>query len=231
MLIRQQPPAEPFLGRKPKSLRSVTPSFRTSLEGHLATRPDLLILPPMMNATIITEVFRVFNDYGHKMYGEAVTELQHALQCATFAERAGESPQIIAACLLHDYGHLCHDLGEDIAARGVDALHENLGADRLSRFFTPEVVEPVRLHVAAKRYLCSREPEYLPGLSEASRHSLELQGGPMTDDEAVEFELHTHYEAAVRCRRYDDMGKVTGMTTPDLEHFRPHLEAFIRAES
>lgn len=189
------------------------------------------MLTPMTSAAIITDVFRVFNDQGHKMYGEAVTELQHALQCATFAERAGESPQIIAACLLHDYGHLCHDLGEDIAGRGVDALHENLGADRLSQFFKPEVVEPVRLHVAAKRYLCWREPDYLTGLSDASRHSLELQGGPMTDIEAVEFERHPHHEAAIRCRRYDDLGKVTDMATPDLEHFRPHLESFIRSEA
>lgn len=185
----------------------------------------------MRAAQIIDDIFSVFRERGHKMYGEAVTELQHALQCATFAERAGEPPHVIAACVLHDYGHLCHELGEDIAEHGVDALHENIGADKLSKFFAPEVVEPVRLHVAAKRYLCWKEDGYLTGLSEASRRSLELQGGPMMDSEGQEFEQHPHYKAAVRCRRYDDMGKVTGMSTPDLEHFRPQLEAFIRLES
>ena len=154
--------------------------------------------------------------------------MQHALQCATFAKRAGEPPAIIAACLLHDYGHLCHDLGEDIAVRGVDALHENVGANRLAKFFAPEVVEPVRLHVAAKRYLCWREPGYFGGLSDASRRSLELQGGPMTDAEGLEFERHPHCEAAVRCRRYDDQGKVVNMATPGLEAFRAVLEPFIR---
>lgn len=182
----------------------------------------------MTTTQIIDDIFLVFRERGYKMYGEEVTELQHALQCATFSERAGEAPHIIAACLLHDYGHLCHELGEDIAKRGVDALHENVGANKLSKYFAPEVVEPVRLHVTAKRYLCWREPDYFTGLTEASRRSLELQGGPMTDDEGREFEQHPHHEAAVRCRRYDDMGKVVGMETPDLEAFRPVLEPFVR---
>jgi phosphonate degradation associated HDIG domain protein len=186
------------------------------------------MLPSMTNAEIITDVFRVFSEHGHKMYGEAVTELQHALQCATFAERAGEKPHVIAACLLHDFGHLCHELGEGIAEQGVDALHENVGANKLSKFFAPEVVEPVRLHVPAKRYLCWKESGYLAGLSEASRRSLELQGGPMTDSEGQEFEQHPHYDAAVRCRRYDDMGKIVGMPTPELEAFRHRLEPFVR---
>jgi phosphonate degradation associated HDIG domain protein len=182
----------------------------------------------MTTTQIIDDIFLLFRERGHQMYGESVTETQHALQCAMFAEFAGESPQIIAACLLHDYGHLCHDLGETIAEQGVNALHENIGANRLAKFFAPEVVEPVRLHVAAKRYLCSREPEYLANLSEASRRSLDLQGGPMSEEEARAFEGHPHFEAAVRLRRYDDMGKVAGMETTDLETFRPVLESFVR---
>ena len=185
----------------------------------------------MTTTQIIDGLFLAFRERGHKMYGEAVTELQHAPQCATFAKRAGEAPKIIAACLLHDYGHLCHELGEDIAERGVDALHENIGANKLSKHFAAEVVEPVRLHVAAKRYLCWSEPKYRTGLSEASRRSLELQGGPMTDAEAREFEQHPHYELAVRCRRYDDKGQIAGMETPDLEAFRPMLEPFVRMAS
>lgn len=173
---------------------------------------------------IVDEIFNVFRERGHRMYGENVTETMHALQCATFAQRANETPQLIAACLLHDYGHLCHDLGEDIAEHGVDALHENIGANRLEKFFPPEVIEPVRLHVTAKRYLCFKEPNYLAGLSESSRCSLELQGGPMTAEEGMAFEQHLHYDAAVRLRRFDDLGKKVDMETPDFEAFRPMLE-------
>jgi phosphonate degradation associated HDIG domain protein len=176
---------------------------------------------------IVDEILRHFRERGHRHYGEDVTEEQHALQCATFAQRNGEPPQLVAACLLHDYGHLLHDLGEDIAGKGVDARHEDIGANRLKRHFGDEIVEPARLHVEAKRYLCWKEPEYLAGLSEASRLSLQLQGGPMTDGEAREFERNPHHEAAVRLRRYDDMGKVTDMQTPAVEEFRPLLESFV----
>ena len=177
---------------------------------------------------IVDEVLRNFAERGDRHYGEDVTERQHALQCATFAQRNGEAPSLVVACLLHDYGHLLHDLGEDIAEKGVDARHEDVGANRLKRHFVEEVVEPVRLHVAAKRYLCWKESDYLAGLSAASRQSLELQGGPMTDDEGHEFEKLPHYDAAVRLRRYDDMGKVTDMETPDIGEFRGLIESFVR---
>jgi phosphonate degradation associated HDIG domain protein len=177
---------------------------------------------------VIDDVFKRFHEHGHRQYGESVTETEHALQCATFAHQAGETPLVVAACLLHDYGHLCHDLGEDIAHKGTDAHHEDLGATQLRVMFVEEVVEPVRLHVIAKRYLCWKERSYLDGLSEASRRSLHLQGGPMSDAEAAEFEKNPHYDAAVRVRRYDDMGKMPEMATLDLETFRTVLEPFVK---
>jgi [1-hydroxy-2-(trimethylamino)ethyl]phosphonate dioxygenase len=176
---------------------------------------------------VVDQIFETFRERGHQFYGEEVTELQHALQCAVFADRAGEPPRVIAACLLHDYGHLLHRLGEDVAARGIDARHEMIGANGLNRFFAPEVVEPVRLHVAAKRYLCWKDPQYLQDLSEASRQSLALQGGPMTDEEGVAFEGSSHFADAIALRRYDDMGKVRDMETPGLEHYRPLLESLV----
>lgn len=176
---------------------------------------------------IVDEVIRLFRERGDRSYGESVTEREHALQCATFAQERGEAPHLVAACLLHDYGHLVHDLGEDIADHGVDARHEAIGANRLEKWFVPEVVEPGRLHVAAKRYLCWKDAAYLAGLSDASRKSLELQGGPMSDDEGRAFEANPYYEDAVRLRRYDDMGKIPGMVTPEVEAFRPVLEAFL----
>jgi phosphonate degradation associated HDIG domain protein len=175
----------------------------------------------------LEDVFRTYSELGHRKYGESVTELQHALQCATFAELAGEKPVVVAACLLHDYGHLCHNLGEDVADHGIDAKHENIGANLLSGLFLNEIVEAARLHVAAKRYLCWKDPEYFDTLSEASRKSLELQGGPMNEQEAKAFECHPYYDTAVRVRRYDDMGKVADMETPDIESYRSLLASFV----
>jgi phosphonate degradation associated HDIG domain protein len=181
----------------------------------------------MASSAVVDELFRVFNERGHRSYGEAVTELMHALQCATFAHERGESPEVVAACLLHDYGHLLHDLGEDIAEKGVDSRHEHVGANRLSGWFGPAVVEPIRLHAASKRYLCWKESGYYDGLSEASRRSLALQGGPMTAEEAAAFEAGPFFDNAVRVRRYDDQGKVPDMRTPPLESFRILLESLV----
>jgi phosphonate degradation associated HDIG domain protein len=181
----------------------------------------------VMKPTTLDEVLNTYREHGHRLYGESVTELQHALQCATFARQAGEPPVVVAAALLHDYGHLCHQLGEDIADHGVDARHEHIGANLLRGLFVDEIVDAGRLHVAAKRYLCWKNPAYLDELSEASRQSLRLQGGPMTDLEAREFEREPHFELALRVRRYDDMGKVPGMETPGLDSFRPLLEGFL----
>lgn len=183
----------------------------------------------MTRDEIIHGILAVYRERGHRAYGEDVTELQHGLQCATLAQREGQSPEVIVASLLHDFGHLLHDLGEDIALKGVDARHEQVGANRLSAWFGPEVVEPIRLHAASKRYLCWKEPGYRAGLSDASIRSLELQGGVMTDAEAAEFEAGPHYERAVLVRRYDDRGKDPHMVTPDMESFRPLMASLIRA--
>ena len=155
-----------------------------------------------------------------------MTELEHALQTAEFARQYDEPDAIVLSCLLHDFGHMCHDLGEQIAQQGVDARHEELGADLLTGLFPDQILEPIRLHVAAKRYLCAKEPAYAGGLSESSALSLKLQGGPMTDAEARGFESHSHYRAAVQVRRYDDMGKVPGMQTASLESYRGLIEQF-----
>ena len=172
---------------------------------------------------VVEEIFSCFAQHGHQSYGEVVTEQEHALQCAYFATMAGEPDGLITACLLHDIGHLLHGLGEDIAAKGVDALHEEAGAQWLARHFSAAIVEPVRLHVAAKRYLCAREPGYFETLSEASRTSLALQGGPMREDEAQFFEQNPHHMWAVRLRHYDDQGKVTELVIPPLESYRALL--------
>jgi phosphonate degradation associated HDIG domain protein len=171
-------------------------------------------------------VLRLFKERGGAAYlGEPVSQTEHALQTAWAAEQSGAGGALVAAALLHDLGHLLHDLPEDCALTGIDDAHEVRGARWLSRHFGPEVAEPVRLHVAAKRFLCATDPTYAGRLSEASLRSLRLQGGPFTPDEAARFRLHPHAEAAVRLRRLDEQAKVPGLHTPDLEHFRPCLEA------
>jgi phosphonate degradation associated HDIG domain protein len=177
---------------------------------------------------IVLMIFDVYNNVGHRQYGESVTELEHALQTATFAMQFNSSDAIVVASLLHDYGHLQHDEGEDVASHGVDMRHEDLGVIKLKRFFGPEILEPIRLHVAAKRYLCHKSKAYIDGLSPASRLSLQIQGGPMSADESAEFESNPFYKSAVELRRFDDMGKVSGMKTPTLDNFFSLVLSFVR---
>jgi phosphonate degradation associated HDIG domain protein len=177
---------------------------------------------------IVLMIFDVYNKVGHRQYGESVTELEHALQTATFAMQFNSSDAIVVASLLHDYGHLQHDEGEDVASHGVDMRHEDLGVIKLKRFFGPEILEPIRLHVAAKRYLCHKSKAYIYGLSPASRLSLQIQGGPMSADESAEFESNPYYKSAVELRRFDDMGKVSGMKTPTLDNFFSLVLSFVR---
>jgi len=177
---------------------------------------------------VIDEIFATFREKGRSTYlGEPVTLTEHMLQAAVAAEDDGADDELVAAALLHDYGHLIHDLPEDSAEHGLDTAHEDVGHAFLARHFPPEVVEPIRLHVAAKRYLCAVEPSYLDELSEASRHSLELQGGPFDEAEVREFQRNPHWRNAVRLRRYDDLGKEPGRRLPGVESFRPVLEAVL----
>lgn len=172
----------------------------------------------------VLHILECFRLRGNSGYGkEAVSQLEHALQTAYAAEQSGASPQLIAACLLHDVGHLLHDLPEDAPDKGIDDEHEQLGAAWLIEYFMPEVVEPIRLHVAAKRYLCAVDAEYFSNLSPPSVQSLGLQGGPMTKSQADHFELHPHFKAAVLLRRFDDQAKIPQLRTPLLEHFEQHL--------
>jgi [1-hydroxy-2-(trimethylamino)ethyl]phosphonate dioxygenase len=170
--------------------------------------------------SLILEILHLFDRRGREMYsGEPVTQTEHALQTAWQAEQSEADAALITASLLHDVGHLLHELGEDCADAGIDDKHEALGAQWLATHFGPNVVEPVRLHVAAKRYRCAIDPAYHARLSDASRQSLRLQGGPFTPEQARKFEEHPYFNAAVRLRLWDEAAKVPGLPTPPLEHF------------
>lgn len=175
--------------------------------------------------TTVDQIVNLFEHQGQAAYlGEPVSQEEHALQAADLAVRGGAADTLIAAALLHDIGHLLHGLGEDIADRGIDAHHETAGQQFLSRHFGDAVSEPVRLHVMAKRYLCASDAAYLAHLSPASVQSLGLQGGPLTQDEATQFESNPFYREAVRLRRWDDQAKIPGLTVPPVEHYRALLE-------
>jgi phosphonate degradation associated HDIG domain protein len=176
----------------------------------------------------LDQIRAAFDRRGVETYGEGVSQLEHALQCAACAERDGASPALIAATLLHDIGHLIHDLPVDIADQGIDAQHESLGSAFLSQYFGPDVTEPVRLHVAAKRYLATTEPGYFELLSPASVQSLHLQGGLMKADETGRFADERYADDAVKLRRWDDEGKIVGAKTPDLAHFERYVSASLR---
>ncbi|WP_353227477.1 HD domain-containing protein [Novosphingobium sp.] len=154
--------------------------------------------------------------FGDVHYGETVNQLGHCLQCAQLAVEAGEDDAMVTTALLHDIGQFIDDAGNAAELRGIDARHEATGADYLARWFGPEVTEPVRLHVAAKRYLCAVQPGYADALSAASQLSLALQGGTMAPDEIAAFQANPWFAPAVRLRQYDDMAKRADWPVPDL---------------
>jgi len=177
----------------------------------------------------VAEIQALYANKGDLAYGEGVSMRAHALQAAMLAEEEDAGAALIVAALLHDIGHLLHDLPEDIADRGVDSRHESLGSAWLSQYFSPAVSEPVRLHVAAKRYLCTAEPGYAAELSPASIQSLALQGGPLSPTEAERFTTEAYWGAAVRLRRWDDLAKRPDLATPDFAHYQTFIEAALRA--
>lgn len=163
----------------------------------------------------LPQIENLFAAHGTNYYGdEAISQTAHALQCALLAEQAGEPEPLIVAALLHDVGHLM--LAESST---TDMRHQEAAASALAELFGDAVTEPVRLHVAAKRYLCARDQGYHDTLSPASVHSLVLQGGPFDATQADAFAEQPHALAAVRLRRYDDLAKVVDLPTPPLSHY------------
>jgi gamma-butyrobetaine dioxygenase len=179
----------------------------------------------------VDELAELFAGEGASAYlGEQVTMAQHMLQAAARAEEAGASDALVAAALLHDLGHFHGPVSGAELMEGTDNRHSHTGADRLAEWFGPEVTEPIRLHVAAKRYLCAVEPGYFGRLSQASVYTLEVQGGPMSPAEVAAYEANPYAADGVAVRRWDDEGKDPEAPTPDFAHFRPLLMALLRKD-
>jgi predicted HD phosphohydrolase len=148
------------------------------------------------------------------------------LRRACLNDRTHASTSLIVAALLHDIGHLLEAVPDDIADWATDVHHEEAGGRWLAQRLRAQVAEPVRLHVAAKRYLCATDANYFALLSPASVKTLRLQGGPMSPAEQLQFETQPYYQDAVRIRRWDDLGKIAGLTTPNLCEYRELIDGF-----
>ncbi len=171
-------------------------------------------------ALTLEEIRGLYREHGHVAYsGEPVTQLEHALQSGLLAEEAGAGDALVAAAFLHDLGHLLNCQGETPSARGIDDLHQYYLLPFLRPILSDAVLEPIRLHVDAKRCLCRIDAGYYASLSPDSVRSLALQGGIFSDAEADAFLQRPYAEDALRLRRWDDTAKVEGKTTPDLDHY------------
>jgi phosphonate degradation associated HDIG domain protein len=177
-------------------------------------------------SAVARELEELYGTRAHNYYGlEAVTQLEHALQTATAAEANGEPPAMILASLLHDVGHLIAALGDNPAEEGIDDRHERVGADWLGPRLGESVAETVRLHVPAKRFLCTTNPDYMAALSPDSVLSLKLQGGPMPAEEAAGFEARPFAKEAIRLRGFDESAKDPEAKTPEFSHFLRYVPA------
>ena len=213
--------------------------MRTKLEGY---DDDIQPIGSVMSLSI-PEIVDLLNGRAHTWYGqEAVSQLAHALQCAHLAEVAEESPETIVAALLHDLGHMLgansqqpisamqavgdgesQDPGQTMPT--TDDLHQYIALPFLRGVFGDAVLEPIKLHVEAKRYLCATDSTYWEALSPASKHSLVLQGGVHSPEQVSAFKALAFSEQAARLRRYDDLAKVPGAKTPGLDHYEQLMRA------
>ena len=175
-------------------------------------------------ALTFADIEQLFARKGGEQYtGEPVTQLEHALQTAWLAEQAGANDALVTAALLHDLGHLLHNLGETPTAQGIDDLHQYRALPFLRGLFgsqhVDEVLGAISQHVDAKRYLCATRPDYFDALSDDSKRSLALQGGIFTAEQAAHFIALPGAEGAVSLRIWDDLAKTAGLATPPLSHY------------
>lgn len=180
---------------------------------------------------IANEIILLYEQYGGSEYaGEKVTQLEHMVQAARLAEQEGYDEEVILAAFLHDVGHICVSAQEENAMDGWGIKdHEEVGADYLSeKGFSKRLARLVASHVEAKRYLTWKDPLYYEQLSEASKKTLEYQGGPMLTDEAEAFEAHPLFSLIIKMRHWDDVAKIEHLEVGDLDKYRNmivrHLE-------
>lgn len=176
---------------------------------------------------IVERIIDIFCQRGAGQYGsECVSQLEHAIQCAMLAQESDANPSLVVAALLHDIGHILDGTGlPESDNEDLNDSHEDKAYPWLKSAFGPEVADPVRLHVAAKRYLCTRDPSYATQLSPTSYKSYLDQGGTMSADEFQAFEREPFYREALQLRKWDDLAKVANKPLPDISSFKELLES------
>ncbi len=189
-----------------RSLASIPLSLTVAL-------PTPSTMNDVSDPTSVDELFDLYESLGDQSYGESITQNEHALQCAALAREAGATDAMIVAALFHDVGHLATDVQSDsnFDLASDDDDHEARGARILAPLFGACVAQPVALHVTAKRWRCTREPEYHDRLSIASQATLIAQGGLLSEIECRRFEQHPGFDDALALRTWDDIGKVEGL--------------------
>jgi len=189
------------------------------------SNPALSTLTPKNIVSFLEDIFK--RRGGEEYLGEPVTMAEHMLQSAHFAEQASEPEIIVVAALLHDIGHFTSEFGTFSMDDTKDRLHEEAGAEVLKQFFPTLVTDCVRHHVAAKRYLCAVKPEYFNRLSEASVHSLNLQGGPMNAKEVAIFKQNPNLKEIIKVRYYDEAGKRADYKTQPFSYYAPMIQRVV----
>ena len=179
---------------------------------------------------IIEKIRSTFEERGSEQYGtESVTQLQHALQSGQLAEESGAPAPMVTAAMMHDIGHiLSAALLPESCEDDLDDKHELVANGWIKQHFGPEVADPIRLHVIAKRYLCTKYPKYEIQLSPTSLKSYHDQGGPMKPEEMKQFENEPFYQEALELRKWDDQAKAKDKATPSLSHFIPAMESCLK---
>tara|TARA_B110001452_G_scaffold262236_1_gene262007 strand:+ start:2044 stop:2580 length:537 start_codon:yes stop_codon:yes gene_type:complete len=157
---------------------------------------------------IIDKIILNFTNNTSLYIGEKVTMSEHMIQTAMLAENAKCDDELICSCLLHDYGHFILENPNELVKLNLDGQHENIGYEYLKNFFKKEIVEPIKNHVLAKRYL-ARDKKYFKLLSEASKTSLKLQGGVLNDRESDKFEKQEYFKSSILLRKFDEVAKKT----------------------
>ena len=151
--------------------------------------------------------------------GEKVTMSEHMIQTAMIAEEKNSSTDLICSSLLHDYGHFILENPDDLVKKNEDGKHEDIGYEFLKKYFSKEVLGPIKYHVKAKRYL-SRERKYYTFLSQASKISLKMQGGVMSDEESKKFETNEFFESSIKLRKFDEMAKKSGLKIKSINEYK-----------
>ena len=176
---------------------------------------------------IIEKIVSNFKNNKSLYIGENVTISEHMIQTAMMAEKSKSKNDLVCSCLLHDYGHFILDDPDELVRNNQDGKHEEIGYEYLKKFFKREVVEPIKHHVIAKRYL-ARDKKYFNKLSSASVVSLELQGGLLNSKEAKLFEKEEFFKEAIKLRKFDEAAKKVGVKIKDIIEYKDLLKASLK---